>query len=109
METSYERAKKRVKRLKGFYSHLSVYIIINIILIVIKMRYLGSSFSIERDGDTFVLDWSDWDIISTPLVWGLFLAIHAIKVFSYPMVQRWEKRQIQKQMDREDDSFSKFQ
>ena len=109
METSYERAKKRVKQLKGFYSHLSIYIIINIILIFIKMRYLGSSLSIERDGNTFVLDWSDWDIISTPLIWGIFLLIHGIKVFSFPLVRRWEEKQIKKQMDREDDSFSKFQ
>ena len=32
-EQQYLKAKKRVKDIKGFYSHLSVYVIINIFII----------------------------------------------------------------------------
>ncbi len=101
--TSLERAKKRVKRLKGFYTHLSVYIVINIILLILKGRFLV--FIVDKTGnvETQFIDWLDWNIISTPLIWGVFLAIHGIKVFSHPYLEKWEAKKIQKLMEREDE------
>lgn len=101
--TSLERAKKRVKQLKGFYTHLSVYIVINIILLILKGRFLV--FVIDKTGnvETRFIDWLDWNIIATPLIWGVFLVIHGIRVFSHPYLEKWEARKIQKLMDREDE------
>jgi len=36
-DEKYERAKKRVEELKGFYSHLTLFLIINAILILINI------------------------------------------------------------------------
>jgi len=33
----YEKAKKRVEEIKGFYSHLIVYICVNIVLVIINL------------------------------------------------------------------------
>ena len=39
----YEQAKKRVEKIKGFYTHLVVYIIINI-FIIFKLSYSENEF-----------------------------------------------------------------
>lgn len=96
-----ERALKRVSQLKKFYSHLSVYIIINLIIFSIKAYYLD----FFNNGD--IGNWLQWHIISTPLIWGIFLLVHAIKVFS-PFPRNWEKRQIQKYIDREEQDIHRF-
>jgi len=36
-DESYERAKKRVKKIKGFYSNLITYLVVNLILLIINL------------------------------------------------------------------------
>lgn len=103
METSMESAKKRVAKLKKFYSHLSIYIIINLILLGIKAYFLG--YFVQN---TDLSNWINWNMISTPIIWGIFLAVHATKVFSHPLVKKWEERQIQKYIEREENDIPKF-
>ncbi len=105
--TSMERAKKRVACLKKFYNHLSIYIIVNILLLGIKAYFMGffESNGLEQ---TDLSKWVVWNIVSTPVIWGFFLAIHAAKVFSHPMVRKWEERQIQKYIDREENDATQF-
>ena len=38
---TYLRAKKKVEMLKGFYSHLAVYIIVNVVIILVSFCRLG--------------------------------------------------------------------
>ena len=47
-EQNYIRAKKRVKEIKGFYIHLMVYIIINIMISGVIV------YGLMHSGDTFV-------------------------------------------------------
>lgn len=105
--TSLESAKNRVAKLKKFYSHLSIYIIVNLILLGIKAYFLGyfENNGIENNDLTH---WISWNIISTPIIWGIFLVIHATKVFSHPLVKKWEERQIQKYIEREENDIPKF-
>jgi len=98
--SSYERAKKRVDRIKGFYGHLSVYIIVNLILLFIRSNY---DFYFGQEGipsDTIVLSDINWETYGTPIVWGVGLTIHAISVFGKnPFLgKQWEARQIEKYM-----------
>ncbi|TAI49222.1 2TM domain-containing protein [Flagellimonas allohymeniacidonis] len=103
--SSYERAKKRVKCIKGFYTHLSVYIVINLVLIFIKLYFLGH---LRPNGwnEINLFDWAYADLIITPVVWGIGLLIHGIKVFyfQFGLVRRWEERQIRKIME-SDEAF----
>jgi hypothetical protein len=85
--TSYERAKKRVDALKGWYIHLLVFAVVNAGLIALDL--------IQGDG----LNWAYWALIG----WGIGLAIHTAVFWLEvgPLGTRWEERKIRELMDRE--------
>jgi hypothetical protein len=103
METEYEklkRAKKRVDQIKGFYVHLAVYIVVNLIIV-------GSS--VIRNGfDGEPVDF--WGALSTTVFWGIGLAFHALNVFGINGIlgRRWEERQIRKFMEEDRREADKF-
>ncbi len=66
----YDLARARVKQLKGFYWHLTVYILVNLMILVLKSRHLS------EDGTIFI-----WDYFKTPFFWGIGLLAHAFTVF----------------------------
>ena len=90
-EARYERAKKRVRALSGFYKHLAVYIIVNLFLIAIK--YVKSD---AQDFYTF-------STFSTAFYWGIGLAFHALGVFYNHVFfgRNWEDRKIRELMDKD--------
>ncbi len=88
---AYRKASKRVKKLKGFYSHLIIYVLVNILLIFLNLEDI-------RRQDTL---WS-WELWSTPFFWGIGLAAHAISVFS-PMRSfgsDWEEKKTRELMEK---------
>ena len=70
MDTSkaYETAKKRVEAKMAFYTHVTVYLAV--ILLLAAINFLNSSSTI----------WVHWPILG----WGLALVIHAFTVFAFP-------------------------
>jgi len=108
METSTtdkkERAKKRVAELKGFYIHLTVYIIINLCITVL---IIGTSMA---DGVKFIDAFWNFGTFSTPIFWGIGLFFHGMKVFSFnPFFGKdWEERQIQKYIEKDQRDFEKY-
>ncbi|WMW78583.1 2TM domain-containing protein [Flavobacterium sp. 20NA77.7] len=83
----YENAKKRVKELKGFYSHLASYILIISFLCFINFR-----FSPEHI-------WFYWPMLG----WGIGLFFHAVGVFNIiPFFGKdWEDKKITEIMEKE--------
>jgi len=83
------RAKKRVKAIKGFYTHLTVYLIVNAFLMV--------SHALSYGGWKIF-----WEMQSyyTALFWGIGLAIHGFRVFGVAILfgKNWEERKIQELM-----------
>jgi len=102
---SFEIAYRKVKRIKGFYSHLKVYIIVNVIIIISNLNkdFIGSRF--QEDG---LLDWHTY---STALYWGIALLIHAFTVFGPDLFFSgdWEQKKIQKYMNKEQANTNKWQ
>jgi len=86
-EQRYKQAKKRVEDLKGFYAHLTVYLVVNAGLFLIN-------FATNRDSW-----WIYWPLLG----WGIALVIHAVVLFAIegPFGERWEARKIQELMDRD--------
>ena len=80
---AYERASRRVKDLKGFYSNLISYCLVIPFLIFINLRFSSAYY------------WFWWPMLG----WGLGLILNAIKVFG--ISSNWEEKQIQKILDRE--------
>jgi hypothetical protein len=89
----YNLAYKRVKRIKGFYFHLMVYLIFNGFIII-----ANSNESIPGNQ----IFWS-WENFSTALFWGIGLLAHGLSVFGRNIFfgQNWEEKKIKEFMDKE--------
>lgn len=90
IEEREKRAQLKVKRLKGFYTHLIVYVLVNTFLIIIKI--VGTM----NYGEYFMGPFWDISTIAPPFLWGIGLAIHGFNVFG--LGRGWEERQIKKYM-----------
>ena len=92
-DTRYSMAYRRVKKIKGFYVHLMVYILVNVFVLVANQNeYIGEN----------VTFWG-WENFSTPIFWGVFLAAHWFSVFGRDILfgKNWEERKIQEFMEQE--------
>lgn len=105
-EQSYLKAKKRVKEIKGFYVHLSVYIVINIVLSAIIIY--GLSY---EEGDSIFDALTNFGVYSTWLFWGIGMFFHWLGVFGFKSLglgKDWEERKIKELMDKEDENFKRL-
>ncbi|MBP1841583.1 2TM domain-containing protein [Formosa algae] len=88
----YERAKKRVRRIKGFYTHAIVYVVINLMLVFININNL-------EPGESY-LQWKNFITLGS---WGIGLLAHGVSVFLPTLVigKNWEDEKIKSLMDKE--------
>jgi hypothetical protein len=84
-EDKYQKAKKRVQAIKEFYTHLTVYVLVNLLLFTINMLTLPGSL------------WFYWPLMG----WGIAVALHALRVFGSGgrMGAEWEDRKIKELME----------
>lgn len=96
----FKLAKKRVEALKGFYIHLTVYMVINAFILVNIYRETA------KDNEDF---WQ-WEHFFVLFAWGLGLLFHAIGVFRWnPFFGKdWERRQIEKYIKDDEDNAKRF-
>ena len=104
-DESFNVAYRKVKRIKGFYSHLKVYIIVNIIIIVSN---LNRDFFGHHIYDNRLFDWHTY---STAFYWGIAVAIHAFSVFGPDVFfnREWEEKKIQKYMEKDAQNNNKWE
>ena len=86
-QEAYAKAKERVEARIGFYTHLAVYVGVNILLIVINL--LTSSQYL----------WFKWPLIG----WSVGLFFHGLGVFGSTKGSLMKERMIKKEMNREAD------
>lgn len=81
----YQKAKKRVKALKGFYIHLGVYLLVNSLLFLINITTSPG------------LLWFYWPLLG----WGIGMVMHAIYVFGFGqwLGSDWEEKKIKEIME----------
>jgi|TARA_B110000908_G_scaffold84911_1_gene101414 hypothetical protein len=104
-EQQYVLVRKRVKIIKGFYIHLSVYIIVNILLSGVIVYGLMSS------GDTFSETFSNFGVYSTWVFWGIGLFFNWLGVFGFRFLgfgSDWEERKIKQLLEEEENRTRKF-
>lgn len=89
----YNLAYKRVKRIKGFYVHALVYVLVNLFIIC------GNYYNNPVNNPNF---WS-WVNFNTALFWGIGLLAHGLSVFGRNIFfgQNWEEKKIQEFMEKE--------
>lgn len=91
-EIKYQEALKRVKRIKGFYTHALVYIVINIMIVIINVQGLKEGESYFQIHNFFTL-----------FFWGIGLLAHGLSVFLPGMIlgNDWEERKIRELMEKD--------
>ena len=84
-EQKLAQAQQRVKNMKGFYIHATVFLFVNIF--IIASCYIDNPASLNTS-----------DPYMTALFWGIGLFAHGFSVFGkdYIFGKDWEEREIQK-------------
>ena len=84
-DRNYQKAKKRVKEIRGFYTHLVTYVLINTLLFLIN---------ITTSPDIL---WFYWPLLG----WGIGIVMHAFYVFGFGrwFGPDWEEKKIKEIMD----------
>lgn len=91
-EIKYQEALKRVKKIKGFYTHAIVYVFVNIMIVFLNVKNLDP-------GETYF----QFKNFLTTFFWGIGLVAHGLSVFvpNWIMGQNWEERKIKEFMEKE--------
>ena len=86
-EDKYRKAKKRVKEIRGFYTHLGVYVLINAMLLLINITTSPAIL------------WFYWPLLG----WGIAVALHALRVFGAGrwFGADWEEKKIAEMMEQD--------
>ncbi|WP_037349341.1 2TM domain-containing protein [Sediminibacter sp. Hel_I_10] len=98
-ELKYNRAKNRVKKLRGFYNHVAIYFIINFIITGFK------TYNYLDNWEMFFGRVVSIDVLSSWVVWGMMLLLHFLMV-TYGL--GWEERKIEQYMNEELNNDSKL-
>lgn len=85
--SAYIRAKERVNELKGFYTHLAIYLIFIPFFVFLNFRSSG-------------FPWAIFPILG----WGLGVLGHATEIFGWnPFFGKsWEERKIREYLDNDE-------
>lgn len=88
----YEEAAKKVKKLKGFYTHAIVYLVINSMIVILNIQNLNEGESYFQLKNFF-----------TAFFWGIGLLAHGLSTFLpyFILGKDWEARKIKELMEKE--------
>ncbi|OXA93097.1 2TM domain-containing protein [Flavobacterium hercynium] len=96
-DENFNIAYQKVRRIRKFYSHLRIYLIVNFIIIIANLNKDFFGHGIQESGLL------NWETYSTALFWGIGLLAHALSVFGRDILfsDEWEKKKIQEYMSKE--------
>jgi hypothetical protein len=84
-EELYNLARKRVEEKKGFFFHLALYVIVNIVLVLTWAFPAGGGYP-----------WFLWPLGG----WGIGIVFHLLGVFVFFRTSNWQRREIEKEAER---------
>lgn len=92
-DLKYDLAYKKVKRIKGFYTHLVIYILVNSFIIL-------STYNQAFIADENFWEWSNFN---TMIFWGIGLLAHGLSVFGRNLFfgSDWEEQKIKEIMEKD--------
>ena len=91
-EIQYQEALQRVKKIKGFYSHLLVYIVINLMIVIVNIQALS-------DGESYF----KLENFFTAFFWAIGLLAQALSTFMPHWIfgKSWEDKKIREFMEKD--------
>ncbi len=83
-EEEYRRARRRVRRVMAFYRHLTTFVTVTLLLLVVDIVTGPEDF------------WVQW----VALIWGIILLIHFLNVFAFDAIlgREAEKRMLEREL-----------
>lgn len=97
-EIKYLKAKERVDKIRGFYTHLLIYILANLGITIIKII---RNF---RNGKSYIEMFLDFNTYIIWLAWRIGLVLHVFGVFG--VGRKWEEEKIQQYIREEQDHLN---
>lgn len=96
--TTYKEAEKNVKRMKNFYNHLQIFVIMMFVLLLFSDMII--SFFEARITNPNSLNWIRANIWVNAVLWFFGLIIHGIYVFKFKanFIDKWEQKKIEELM-----------
>lgn len=88
----YIKAKNKVERERGFYTHLIIYVLVNVMITILKLWNDLDSW------ESFTNELVSINVLSVWCIWGVFLVLHFI---SFKFGGDWEERKIEELMNKE--------
>ncbi|TJY36204.1 2TM domain-containing protein [Pontimicrobium aquaticum] len=97
-ERAYLNAQCRVEKLRNFYIHLIVFIVVNSVISTVKI------IRNMQNGESFQEAFFDWNTFGLWMLWGIGLAIHAFAIFGLAFIlgNNWEEQKIKQFMQEEE-------
>ena len=91
-ELQYQQALVRVKKIKGFYTHLVLYVIVNLMIVILNIQDLDQ-------GESYF----QWRNFTTLFFWGIGLISHALSTFipNFIFGKNWEDKKIKEFMEKD--------
>jgi uncharacterized membrane protein YraQ (UPF0718 family) len=101
-ESTHKQAEKRVKRIRNFYNHLQIFVIIMAPILLFSNAIIGFFESYIDNVNT--LEWVKANIWINALLWFIGVAIHGLFVFKdkVNLTDKWEKNKVAEFMNRKD-------
>lgn len=92
---SYDMAVKKVKRIKGFYTHLFIYLLVNGFIVFYNIDELN-------EGESYF----QFHNFTTAFFWGIGLAIDGFTTFVPYFIfgKDWEERKVRQLMEKDKNS-----
>ncbi len=81
-DKKFKRAKSRVEAKIGFFIHLTIYTLVNSMLIIINFIHSGE------------VAWSAGPLFG----WGIGLVFHGLKVFLHANIEQFKRKMIEKEL-----------
>ena len=83
----YERARRRVREIRAFYRHLTVFVGVNVLLHIINFVASPRAY------------WAIWPLLG----WGIGLVMHGVATYRWlPFAGKdWEERKIRQLMEKD--------
>ena len=99
-----KRAAEKIKQIKGFYMHLTIYVIMNVTIISVNIM------AQVQNGWSFLDALFFFGNLITPIAWGIGLFFHGARVFGMRSFfsKEWEERQIKKYLDEQKNEYEKY-
>jgi uncharacterized membrane protein len=96
--TTYKEVEKNVKRMKNFYNHVQIFVIMMLVLLLFSDIIV--SFFEARITNPNSLNWIKANIWVNAVLWLFGLIIHGISVFKFKanFIDKWEQIKMEELM-----------